>query len=129
MHVVQRTHARDAGLHGRSRKHRLNRFWKALESVHARDQHVLNATVLKFGQHAEPEFCALGFLEPQSQHIFVALAVDADGDVHGLVDDGAVFSDFHENTIEHQNRVDPLERARLPATQARQVPLWGSRRV
>ena len=66
---------------------------------------------LKDGQ---PELGALAGLEPDPEHVALAVEVDADRDVAGLVADGAAVPDLDDQRVEKQDRVDVLERPGLP---------------
>ena len=99
----------DAGLHPRLREDRLDRFGETLQSVDAADQHVADAALLQLVQHREPELGALRALEPEPEHVPLAVEVDADRDVAGEVADGACVADLHDQRVEEEDRVDVLE--------------------
>src|SRR5437763_229647 len=60
-HVIQALSHKmhDTQLNPRLRKHALDRLREALQSVNARDQHVLHPAVLQFGQYTQPELGGL----------------------------------------------------------------------
>jgi hypothetical protein len=100
----------DPGLHPGVWEDGLDRLGEALQPVDATDQDVLDAALFQLGQHLQPELGALGALEPEPEHISLAVEVDADHDVAGEVADGAAVSDLHDQGIEEQDRIDVLER-------------------
>jgi hypothetical protein len=68
------THQMDnAGLHLGLREHRLDGFGKAFEAIHHGDQDVLHAAVAQFGQHLEPELGPFIGLDPQVEHLLLAV--------------------------------------------------------
>src|SRR5262245_48885675 len=70
----------DAGLHRRLREHRADRLWKSVEPVDDRDQDVGNAPGLELVHHLEPELGAFALLDPQAEHLLVALGGDGERD-------------------------------------------------
>ncbi len=104
----------DAGLNLRLGEGRLDRLGEASEAIDHGDQHVGHAAVLQVIKHLEPELGAFGLLDPQSEHVLVAGGVDAQGQVHGLVLDGALIADLQSQRVEVDNLVHRIERAGLP---------------
>ena len=78
------------------------------------DEHVLDAALLQLGRHLQPEPGALARLEPEPEHVRLALGVDADRDVADPYSDGAAVPDLHAWRVDERDRVDVLERPRLP---------------
>src|ERR1700747_2986904 len=64
----------DAGLHYGLREDRADRLGKTFEPVDNRDQDVIDAPGLELVHDLEPEFCALGLLDPQPQYLLPPLA-------------------------------------------------------
>ena len=56
-----------AQLYLRSWKDRFDRFGKALQSVHAGDQRVLDSTVLQFSDDAQPELHSFILRRPKAE--------------------------------------------------------------
>ena len=50
-------------------------------------------------------FGALGLLDPQAQHVLLALGVQRQGDVDGLVLDQAFVADLHPQRVEKDDRI------------------------
>ncbi len=61
-----------------------------------------------------PERGALGVLDPDPQHVFDALEVDADGDVGRAAHHAVVLADLDPDGIEVDDRVELLQRPVLP---------------
>src|SRR5215210_7089407 len=117
--VVDVAHARadlvdDAGLHPGLREGRLDRLGEALEAVDAADQDVLDAAAAEVVEHGQPELRALGLLPPDPQHLALAVAGDAQGEVAGQVAHRAVLADLHAQRVEVDDRVDRLQRPGAP---------------
>src|SRR5918994_1284325 len=93
---------------------RLDRLGEPGQPVAAGDQHVGDAAVAELGEHPGPELGALGGLDPDPEHMLDPVAVDADGDVGGLVADLVVVADLHHQRVQIQDRVDRLQRPGLP---------------
>ena len=58
---------------------------EALQTVHDRDQDVLGAAVLQLVHHRQPEFGTFIFGDPEAKNLALAIAGNAQGDIHGLV--------------------------------------------
>ena len=104
----------NAGLHLRLREHRRDRLREALQPVGHGDQHVLDAAVLQFGHHPQPELGALGLLDPQPEDLLGAVRPHAERDMHRLVPDRAFIAHLDPQGIEEHQRVQRLQRALLP---------------
>ncbi len=74
----------DAGLDDRLRKHGADRFGKAFQPVHYRDQDVAETALLQFVHDTQPELGALGLLNPDAENLLRAVRQDAERDVDGL---------------------------------------------
>jgi len=61
-----------------------------------------------------PELGALGALKPDPEHLALAVEVDADRQVAGVVSDRLAVADLHDKRVEVDDRVDRLQRPRLP---------------
>ena len=103
-----------AGLDGRVRERRFDRLREAGEPVDADEQDVGHAAGLQVGEDVQPELRALGLLEPQAEHVALAVEVDAQRDVARVVLDRVPVADLHDQRIEVDDRVDALKRAVLP---------------
>src|SRR5690606_17802773 len=90
------------------------RIGEALQAVNAGNQDVLQASILQLSQHGEPEFGTFGFGQPQAQQLLLAFHVDAERQVHGLVDNALVLANFQDNAVEVDDRVDRVNGAILP---------------
>ena len=87
---------------------------KPFSPVDHRDQHILGTAGLELVHHPQPELRPLGLLDPQPQHLLVAVAGDPDGQVHRLVAHQALVADLHPQRVEVHDRVDWLQGAVLP---------------
>lgn len=105
----------DARLHGGARVSRANRFGQPLQPVNDRDQDVLATAGLEFVEHLEPELRALGLLDPQPEHVALAVRLDAQGQVHSLVAHHAITADLYAQCVEEDHRIHRLKRSVLPA--------------
>ena len=103
-----------AGLHDRVRPGRLDRLREAGQPVAAGDQHVADAAVGELGAHPGPELRPLAGLHPDAQHVLHPVGVDPDRDVGGLVADLVAVADLHHQRVEVDDRIDRLQRPRLP---------------
>jgi hypothetical protein len=65
----------DAGLHGCLGIGRADGLGQALQAVDHRDQDVLAAAGFEFVKDLEPEFGPLGLLDPQAQHVTLAVSL------------------------------------------------------
>jgi hypothetical protein len=67
----------DASLDLRLWEDRVDGLREALQAVHHRDQHILDAAVFQLGHHAQPEFGALRLLDPDAQNLLGAIGPHA----------------------------------------------------
>src|ERR1700756_1795228 len=79
----------DAGLHHGLRIDRGDRLGKALEPIDHRDQDIVDATRLQVVDDLEPEFGAFGLLNPKAQNLLLAVRIERQRDIDGLVFDHA----------------------------------------
>ena len=93
---------------------RLDSFGEALESIHAGDEDVFDAPVLQLRDDREPELRALVLRSSHAEDFFDPLHIDANREVNGFVRDSPLVFDFHLQRVEIENRIDGIERARLP---------------
>jgi hypothetical protein len=70
--------------------------------------------VFSSGQDLQPELGALGALKAHPEDVALAVEVDADRQVAGDVADRLAVADLHDQRVELQDRVDRLQRPRLP---------------
>src|SRR3954454_13528879 len=92
----------------------LDRLREAGQAVDAGDQDVLDAALLEFVEHAEPELRAFAVLPPDPQGLAVALTCDTEREIARAVGDRAVLADLHTHRVEVDDRVHALQRSRLP---------------
>jgi hypothetical protein len=104
----------DAGLHRGLREHRLDRLRETFQPVDTRDQDVLDAALLEVGQDLHPELRALVRLKPHAQHITVAIHPDRHRQVAGPPLDRAAVADLEHQRVEEHDRIDVVQRPRLP---------------
>ena len=64
--------------------------------------------------HPGPEFRALGCLHPDPEYVFDPVEIHPDGEVRGSVADLVAVADLHHQRIQVDDRVDLLQRPRLP---------------
>lgn len=109
----------DAKLDFGLRKDGLNRFRKALQAIHARNQDIFDAAILEIVKHGQPELCAFGFSGPEAQHFFLADHVYADHQVDGPrprprgdLRAGAVFD---PQGVQIQDRIYLVQSAAMPS--------------
>lgn len=67
------------------RKDGFNSLRESLESVNARNEGVLDATVIEFGYDLQPKLGALIFGDPHAQNFLVTVYLNSDGNVHSFV--------------------------------------------
>jgi len=75
----------------------------------------LQAAVLEFREHTQPELGALRLGQPEAEGLLHAVLAYADGEVDARVDHALVKPDLDDQRIEVDDRVDALERPGLPA--------------
>lgn len=80
----------DAGLHRRARKGGADGLGQALQTIDHGDQDVLAPSGLEFIEDLEPELGSFGLLDPQAQHVALAIGLHAQGQVNRLVADPAI---------------------------------------
>ena len=103
-----------AGLDGRVREGRLDRLREAGQPVDADEQDVGDAAGLQIAENVKPELRALRLLEPQTEHVTLAVEVDAQRHVARLVSHRMPVADLHDQRVEVNDRVDALQRPVLP---------------
>ena len=96
MRSFQATNARllrirchDAVLHHGLGLDRGDSLGKALEPIHHRDQDIVDATHLQVVDDLEPEFGTFGLLNPKAQNLLLAVRIERQRDIDGLVIDYA----------------------------------------
>lgn len=77
----------DADLHRRAREGRADGVGQALQVVDHGNQDVLAPSGLAFIEDLEPELRPLGLLDPQAQHVALAVGLHAQRQIHRLVAD------------------------------------------
>src|ERR1700676_1863425 len=75
----------DAGLHDRLWKDRVDRFWKALQTVNHSNENVAGAPGPQFIHDPQPKFGAFGGFDPQAQNVLCSIRRNAERDIDGLV--------------------------------------------
>jgi hypothetical protein len=109
----------DAGLHHGLRKHRRDRVGKALEPIDHRNDDVVDAARLELVDHLEPELGAFGLLDPQPQNVLLAVRIERERHVDGLVLDQALVANLDPQGVEKHHRIDRVERTVLPVGRMR----------
>src|SRR5580704_5431617 len=104
----------DAGLHDRLRINRGDRLGKALESIHHGDQDVVDTARLELVDHLEPEFGAFALFDPQPEHILLAIGIERERHIDGLVLDQALVANLDAQSVKKHHRIDRVERPVLP---------------
>jgi transposase len=104
----------DAGLDLRLGINRFDRLWEAAQVVDDGDQDIVQPAVFQFIENLQPEFGALGLLDPQAQHFLAPVGANAQGQINGLVLDCAFVTDFQTQCVEIHDRVHRFERPLLP---------------
>ena len=95
-------------------KDTLDRFRKALKSIHAGDEDVLHTPVLQLRHHLQPELSAFGLRNPQPQHFLQAVHPNPDRQVNCLVLNVPAVPDFELNRIQIHDRIDRFQLPVLP---------------
>ena len=83
-------------------------------NVGAGDENILYAPVFQAVEHRCPEFGALIFTDPHTQNIFLAVQIDANGNIDRLLDDLPLAADMVVDGIQKNHGVDGLQRPLLP---------------
>src|SRR5215471_6081134 len=104
----------DAGLHHGLRIDRGDRLGKAFEPVDDGDEDVVDAARLELVDDLEPEFGPLGLLDPQPQNVLIAIRIERERYIDGLVLDQALVADLDPQGIEEHHWVNRVERSVLP---------------
>src|SRR5664280_1240467 len=101
----------DAGLDRGPREHRGDTVGQALQPVADQEEHIRHAPVLRVGEHRQPELRRLPTTSPgpDPEDVLVAVQVDPDRGVVGLVAYLAVTDLDHDRVDEHR----PLSNGRL----------------
>jgi hypothetical protein len=92
----------------------VDRFREAFEPIDHGQQDVLDAAVLEFVHHPEPEFGAFILLDPHAQNGFGAIGHDAQRNMDCLVADQPFVADLDPNGIKENKRIDGIQRTLLP---------------
>ncbi len=100
--------------HGGRRPGGLDGFGESGQAIAAHDEHVAHPAVAQLGAHPGPELGAFGCLHPDPEYVFDPVEIHPDGDVRGSVADLVAVADFDHQRIEVDDRVDLLQRPRLP---------------
>lgn len=104
----------DAQLHLRPGIDGLDGLGQPLEAVDAGDEAVVHTACFQFVEHGQPELGALGLGQPQAQQFLLAVQVDAQRQVDGLVAEGTFLTRFDEQAVEIQDGIDGIQGTRLP---------------
>ncbi|MGY4311252.1 hypothetical protein ACVWW1_000555 [Bradyrhizobium sp. JR3.5] len=104
----------DAGLHNRLRENRHDGLWKALEAVDHGNQDVVDATQLELVDDLEPVLGPFGLLDPEPEHILLAVRIELQGHIDGLVLHQALIADFDAQRVKESYRIDRFQRPALP---------------
>ena len=104
----------DAGLDRGLGEHGFDRFGEAFEPVDTRDQNVLDAALLEVGEDLHPELRALVGLKPHAEHVALAIDPDRQREIAGTPLDRAAVADLQHQRVQEHDRVDVIQRPRLP---------------
>jgi putative transposase len=100
--------ARDLGVH----KEALRLWVRQAETDAGTRQDRL--TTVEREELSRPELRALGALKPHPEDVALAVEVDADRQVAGVISDRGAVADLHDQRVEIDDRVDAIKRPRLP---------------
>jgi hypothetical protein len=81
---------------------------RVLDVMRARNERAPGSPGL--GQHLHPELGTLSLLEPQAEHVAVALDGDSQREVAGAALHRAALADLEHERVEEDHRVDVLQR-------------------
>lgn len=84
----------DASLHDGLREHRCDGLGKALEPVDYGDQDIVDAAGLELVDDLKPELGAFGLLDPEAEDVLLAVRIERQRHIDGLVLDEALVADF-----------------------------------
>src|SRR3954463_7099035 len=74
----------------------------------------LRPRVLSFVHHFEPEFGAFALFDPEPEYVLVAIRIERQRHVNGLVLDQTLVADFDPQRVEEDHWIDRIERPVLP---------------
>tara|TARA_R110000824_G_scaffold391723_2_gene589701 strand:+ start:15647 stop:16018 length:372 start_codon:yes stop_codon:yes gene_type:complete len=117
----------DTGLYDRFREDGIGRFGKTLEAIHHSDQDIGNTAIFKFVHHPKPELRSLRLLDPDAENFFRAVRENVQRDVHRLVANESLITDFDADRIEKDERIAHVQRATLPFGNRLQYSVGDSR--
>ena len=63
----------------------------------------------KLRENGQPEFRALGVLDPQAQNVLFSVGTEAHHTVHGLVPNDALVTEFYKQGIEIDDQIDRVQ--------------------
>ena len=95
-------------------KHGLDGRGKPGQVIRTGNEDVLNSPVSQAVQHSGPELGALVFADPHTEHVLLAVQVDAYGDVYRLFHDLSFAANMVVDGVQKYHRVDRLQRSLLP---------------
>ncbi|GEM_PF-4818549 len=84
-------------------------YGRLMDELHSFSVDILHPSVLQLGDHLQPELRTLGLLDPEAQDFLEAVDGDADGQVHGLVDDVPLILDLDHQGIQVQDRIHGIK--------------------
>src|SRR5512134_1714474 len=102
---------------GRDRRFRANDgdyLGEALQAIDDGDQDVADAAGLQLVHHLQPELRSFALLDPQPEHVFLAVDIERQRDVHRFVANQAVVADFDPERVEEDHGINRIERPVLP---------------
>ncbi len=105
----------DAELDLRLRVKRLDGFRKAFQPVHTSNEDVLYAAILQLAEHLQPEFGTFVLSNPHPQELLVTIQGDGQRQVDRFIVNVPVVAHLKPDRIQVQDRIDRLQRPRLPA--------------
>src|SRR5439155_22147171 len=84
------------------------------QSVDAGHEHGGDAALPEHGEDLQPELGALAALKPDPEELALAVEVDADRQIAGVVADGLAVADLDDQGVEVDDRVERLQGPVLP---------------